>query len=207
VAPTRHTLSLPPLRLRHEFARKALHLSTGLIPVIYAFGAPRWVLEALLVLTSALALLIEFLRRVDATIDERINSAFGPFMREHEKRSIAGATWLSLSCLVVVLVLSREAAISALWCVAVGDPAAAIAGRWWTASRQSRPRSKSGKTIVGTLACAVVSFAGVWMLADYSPAAAAIIAAAGAAAEAIPWGLDDNVMVAGAAGAAAQLLA
>jgi dolichol kinase len=170
-------------------------------------GAPRRVLEAVLVLTSALALLIELLRRVDATIDARINRAFGSLMREHEGKSIAGATWLSLSCLGVVLLLSREAAISALWCVTVADPAAAIAGRWWTARRQPHPCTRDGKTIAGTLACGTVSFAGVWMLAGYPPAAAVIIAAAGTVAEAAPWSLDDNLSVAVAAGAAAQLLA
>jgi dolichol kinase len=179
----------------------------GLIPVAYAMGAPRRVLGTVLALTSALALLIELLRRVDATIDTRINRAFGSLMREHERTSVAGATWLSLSCLGVVLLLSREAAISALWCVTVGDPAAAIAGRCWTARRQPHPRGRGGKTMAGTLACGAVSFAGVRMLAGYPPAAAAIIAAAGAAAEAASWGLDDNLSVAGAAGVAAQLLA
>jgi dolichol kinase len=200
-------LSSPPFWLRYEFVRKALHLSAGLLPVAYSMGAPRQVLEALLLLTSAGALLLELLRRVNTTVDAKIYRTFGPFMREHERKSITGATWLSLSCLVVVLVLSREAAIAALWCVAVGDPAAAIAGRWWTATRRPRSRSRNGKTIAGTLACAAVSYMGVWMLAGYPPATAAIIAAAGAAAEAIPLGLDDNVLVAGAAGAAAQLLA
>jgi dolichol kinase len=200
-------VSAPPLRLRHEFLRKALHLSVGLFPVAYAIGAPRRVLEAVLALMSALALLIELVRRLDASIGARVNGAFGAFMREHERTSITGATWLSLSCLGAVFLLSREAAIAALWCVTVGDPAAAIAGLWWTARRRPHPDKQGGKTIAGTLACGTVSFAGVWMLAGYPPAAAAIIAAAGAAAEAAPWSLDDNLSVAGVAGAAAQLLA
>jgi dolichol kinase len=211
VAPSRHALSAPPLApllaLRHEFVRKALHVSAALIPIAYSLGVPRGALEMLLVITSTLALLIEGLRHASATADATVNRAFGSLMREHEKRSITGATWLALSCLIVVVVLSRGAAVAALWCVTVGDPVATIAGRGWTASRWARPRARSGKTVAGTLACAAVSFAGVWMLAGYSPAAAAVIAAAGAAAEAIPWRLDDNVVVAGAAGATAQLLA
>lgn len=179
----------------------------GVVPVAYAIGAPRLVLGALLGFASALALLIELLRRVDAPTEVRMNRAVGSLMREHEKESITGATWLLLSCLVAVLVLSRGAAVAALWCVAIGDPAAAIAGRWWTARRESHARTKGGKTIVGTLACAAASFGGVWMLAGYPPMAAVIIAAAGAAAEAIPLRLDDNILVTGAAGAAAQLLA
>ena len=207
MAPARHALSAPSRWTRHELVRTALHLSTALIPVAYSIGAPRRALETLLLATSLLALMAELLRRVNATFDAKIDRTFGPLMREHERKAITGATWLSLGCFGVVLVLSREAAISALWCVTVGDPVAAIAGRWWTARRAAPREGRGGKTVVGTLAFATVSFAGVWMLAGYPPLAAAIVAAAGAAAEAIPSRLDDNILVAGVAGAAAQLLA
>lgn len=207
MAPSRLALRAPPLTLRHEFVRKALHLLAGVIPVAYSLGASRHELETILVIAGSLALLVEGLRHASTAAGTAVNRAFGPLMREHEKKAITGATWLALSCLVLVVVLSRGAAIAALWCVTVGDPAATLAGRAWTASHRVRSATTSGKTIAGTLACAAASFAGAWMLAGYSPAAAAAIAAAGAAAEAMPWRLDDNVLVAGAAGAVAQLLA
>jgi dolichol kinase len=106
-----------------------------------------------------------------------------------------------------VVVLSRSAAIAALWCAAVGDPVATIAGRVWSTSGAAKSGEKGGKTMVGSLACAAASFVGVWMLAGYSPATAAVIAAGAAAAEAMPTRIDDNVRVTSAAGAIAQLLA
>ena len=207
MAPPRHALSAPPLTLRREFVRKALHLSVGVIPVAYFIGAPRGALVTFLAITGMLALLVEGLRRANVAADATVNRVFGSLMREHEKKSITGATWLTLSCLVAVVVLSRGAAIAALWCVTVGDPVATLAGRTWTASRRARSEARNGKTVAGTLACTAASFVGVWMLAGYSPVAAAVIAAAGTAAEAMAWRLDDNVLVAGAAGIVAQLLA
>jgi dolichol kinase len=196
----------PPLPLRREFERKALHLLAGVFPVAYALGASRTLLQALLAVTSALALLVEGLRRASPRVGTVVDRAFGSLMRERERRSITGATWLALACLVVVVLFSRSAAIAALWCAAVGDPVAAITGRVWTMGAEVDPGKRRGKTLVGSLACAAASFVGVWMLAGYEPATALVIAAGAAAAEAMPAPIDDNIRVAGAAGAIAQLL-
>jgi dolichol kinase len=207
VAPSHHTLTSPPLSLRHEFVRKALHLSAAVFPVAYSLGAQRNTLEMFLAIISAFAILTEALRRANATVGTAFERAFDSLIRQHERRSITGATWLAVSCLVAVVVLSRSAAIAALWCAAVGDPVATIAGRVWSTSGAAKSGENGGKTIVGTLACAAASFVGVWMLAGYSPATAAVIAAGAAAAEAMPTRIDDNVRVTSAAGVIAQLLA
>jgi dolichol kinase len=164
-------------------------------------------LEVALSVAVALALAIEALRRSRPTIGAVFDRMFGSLTRGHEKRSITGATWLALSCLVAVVVLSRGAAVAALWCATVGDPAATIAGRLWALIREKNSGGPSGKTLVGSLACATVSFAGVWGLAGYPLAMAVVIASAAAVAEAMPLELDDNIRVAGAAGIVAQLLA
>jgi phytol kinase len=207
VAPSHHTLTSSPLSLRHEFVRKALHLSAAVFPVAYSLGAQRNTLEMFLAIISAFAILTEALRRANATVKAAFERAFGSLIRQHERRSITGATWLAFSCLVAVVVLSRSAAIAALWCAAVGDPVATIAGRVWSTSGAAKSGERGGKTVVGSLACAAASFVGVWMLAGYSPAIAAVIAAGAAAAEAMPTRIDDNVRVTSVAGAIAQLLA
>ena len=196
-----------PLSLRHEFLRKGLHLAAAAFPVAYSLGASRGALEAALSVTVALALLTEALRRSSPAFGAAFDGAFGTLTRGHEKRSITGATWLAISCLVAVAVFSRSAAIAALWCATVGDPAATIAGRLWTLTRPKHSPDAARKTLVGSLACALVSFVGVWSLAGYPPVFAAVIAAAAALAEAMPIRLDDNIRVAGAAGIIAQLLA
>lgn len=197
----------PPLALRHELARKGLHLLTAVLPVGYRLGVPRGVLELILLAAAAIAVVTESVRRTRPARAAAFDRMFGSLTRGHEKRSITGATWLALSCLAAVVFLTRNAAIAALWCATVGDPAATIAGRLWAAARAKHKPETGGKSLVGSLACATASFAGVWLLAGYAPVLAAPVAAAAAAAEAIPIGLDDNVRVAGVAGIVAQFLA
>jgi dolichol kinase len=76
-----------------------------------------------------------------------------------------------------------------------------VAGKTATAAE------KAGKTAIGSLGCLTVSFGGVWLLAGYPALSAAMIALAATIVEAWPVQLDDNVRVAAAAGAIAQLLA
>ena len=196
-----------PLSLRHEFLRKGLHLAAAAFPVAYGLGASRGALEVALSVTVALALVTEALRRSSPAVGAAFDGVFGTLMRGHEKRSITGATWLAISCLVAVAVFSRSAAIAALWCATVGDPAATIAGRLWSLARAKHSPDAGRKTLAGSLACVLVSFAGVSALAGYPPVLAVVVAVAAALAEAMPLRIDDNIRVAGAAGIAAQLLA
>jgi dolichol kinase len=195
----------PPLSLRQEFVRKALHLAAAVFPIAYALGAPRGAIALVLGVTSAIALLIERLRRTSANVSALFERLIGAIVRPHERRSITGATWLSLACFLAVIVFSRNAAIAALWCATVGDPAATLFGKWLTGTASSA--EKNGKTFVGSLACLTVSFGGVWMVAGYPPLSAACVAVAATIVEAWPVRFDDNIRVAAAAGVVAQLLA
>jgi dolichol kinase len=206
VAPSSYAVTPPPLSLRQEFVRKALHLAAAVFPVAYALGAPRAAIAIALAVTSAIALLLEWLRRTNQTVRAMFDRFFGAIVRPHERRSITGATWLSLACLVAVLVFARNAAIAALWCATVGDPAASLFGKL-VSGKSAATVENAGKTLPGSLACLTVSFGGAWMVAGYSPLSAAMIAAAATIVEAWPVQLDDNVRVAAAAGAIAQLLA
>ncbi len=202
-APPKH------LELRRELARKTMHLAAVVFPVAYNRGASREAVETVLAVASGVALVIEVARRTSVPFGAMFDRRFGALLRAREKAAFTGATWLALSCFGAALLFSRNAAIASLWCVTVGDPAAAIAGRAWKAAHP--PASGSGmdgrKTFIGSLACAAASFVGVSMLADYSISAALIVAFVAAVAEVLPVRLDDNIRVAGAAGVMAQLLA
>ena len=169
-------------------------------------GVSRGAVESALAATSALALLIEGLRRSSDRARTTFERTVGPLLRPRESTGFTGATWLALSGLVAVAVLSRSAAIAALWCATVGDPAATIAGRWIGGGSSERLEG-DGKTIAGSIGCLTASFAGVWMIAGYAPPIAFVVAAAAAIAEAWPVQIDDNIRVTAAAGAIAQLLA
>lgn len=199
------------LTLRNELFRKALHLTAVAIPVAYARGTPRPVLEAVLAFATAFALIIEGVRRASPAAEAAFERVVGPLLRPGERVTLTGATWLLISCFAAVLLFGPHAAIAALWCATAGDPAATIAGRLWTRSftadrTAAVPALKANKTIAGSLACAIVSFGGVRTLAGYAAWPSLVIAIAAAIGETLPGRLDDNVRVAGAAGAVAQLL-
>jgi dolichol kinase len=206
VAPSHLTLSPPALPLQREFVRKSLHLAAAGFPIAYSAGVARGVLMWVLAGAGTIALLTEALRRTNTRFASAFAQTAGPLMRNGERQSITGATWLALSCLFAVAVLSRQAAIAALWCATAGDPAATITGRLWTIRRKTRDPQIGSKTVAGSLACGSVSFAGTWLLAGYAPALAIVIAAATTVAERIPSRIDDNIRVTVAAGAIAQLL-
>ncbi len=207
MAPPHLTLSSSPLSLQREFVRKSLHLAAAVFPVAYSFGVGRVVLVWVLAATSTIALLVEWLRRSNTTFAAAFARTAGSLTRPGERESLTGATWLALSCLFAVAVLSRQAAIAALWCATVGDPAATIAGRLWTMGRAAHDPQAGRKTVVGSLACVCISFGGAWLLAGYAPVLAVVIAAAATVAEAMPARIDDNIRVIVASGAIAQLLA
>jgi dolichol kinase len=205
VAPPDNALSTPPLSLRHEFVRKALHLSTAAITILYALGASRALLAALLALAVAAALFVERARRVNREFGARFDHMVGSLTRDEEKHGLTGATWLALSCFVAVVVLSRGAAIAALWCATVGDPSATIVGRLWAESRPER--APGTKSLAGSFACFAVSFAGTCVLAGYAPPGAMMVGIAAAVAEALQSRIDDNIRVCAAAGIVAQIFA
>jgi dolichol kinase len=100
------------------------------------------------------------------------------------------------------VLLPKAPAIAALWCVTAGDPAAALFGTWRTSASPTSP----GKTLGGTVACAVISIAGVWSLGGYAVSSAVVIGVVAALAERFNGPIDDNALIAAAAGVAALVV-
>ena len=189
LAPTR-------LTLRHELARKAIHLQSVAIPAAYALGVPRVLLLAVLAVLLLAALIVEVARRRSSHVRSRFARAFAPLLREHEHAGIAGATWLLLAFLLAVLLLPRQAAIAATWAVSTGDAGAALVGRWLGTRRWT----SSGKTLEGSAACMVLSFTGAWLVAGLPVATSVVAAGLAGAAEWPSRPLDDNLRIAGVVG-------
>ncbi len=190
---------LAPGPLRAEVARKAIHLATASVPLALAHAwipasGLRW---ALLVL-ALVALVAEAGRRLMPPLAAAITRVAGTLFRERERRGITGATWLAVAMAVAAWSLPEPSAIAALWAVAVGDSAAALAGRLAAAP--------GGKTLIGSLACVVATMLGVWWLTPATPGIAALIGLAASVAERLPSRIDDNLRVTAGAGVAAWLL-
>ena len=198
----RHEAPLPPavapLTLRRELARKALHLTSVVVPLAYAAGlVTRRPLAALVLLLFGVALAVELGRARSERVRARFARATGALLRAHEHHRWAGATWLLGAFALSLLLFPRAVAVAAMWAVSVGDASAAVVGR--TLGRH-RLLAGSTKTLEGSVACAVATFVGASLVARLGPGASVVAALAAAAAEAPSRPLDDNVRVALAVG-------
>jgi dolichol kinase len=186
------------LTLRKEIARKALHLVLVVVPLAYARGLPRRTLLLALGALLAIAFVVEITRARSMWGRALFMKTVGPLLREHERASWSGATWLFASLFLVVLLLPRQVAIAATWAVTVGDAAAAVVGRGWSTWRRrgGMGRVGEGKTVAGSLACLTAAFAGAVGVSHLSLGASLTGAAAAALAERPAGPGDDNIRVA-----------
>lgn len=174
-----------------ELPRKTLHLTTASIPLGLWLGVPQRTIAILLVALFGAACVVEYLRRRLPAFAARFASTVGPMLRPHEARNgITGATWLLAAFALTVLTAPLAAAIAATWAGAVGDASAAIVGSTW-----SRLRGVTGKTHVGSIACALVTACGAARLAGFGLAPAAALGILAALVERPAVAVDDNVRV------------
>jgi len=191
--------------LRHELARKAIHLSSAVLPLAYALGTPRGALLLALGALGAMAFVIEAARQRSTRVRALFVRVVGPLLREHEHARFAGATWLIAAYALAVLLFPRAIAVAAMCAAAFGDAAAAIVGR--TASVAYAQRTgivRAGKTFAGSAACATITTIAAFGVAHLALASAVVAGVLASVAE--RWALvhvDDNVRVALAAGCGA----
>jgi len=178
-------------------ARKAIHLLSVALPLLYAGGLSRRTLLIVLSLASVVALVVEVGRARHAPTREIFHRATGSMLRPHEHTRWSGATWLVLSFLGSVALYPPDVAVAAMWGVAAGDAAAALVGR----TLGSHPIGRSGKTLEGTAACFLTVLLGALMIARLSRVESFLAAIAAAVAEVPQRPFDDNVRVAAAIGA------
>jgi glycerol-3-phosphate acyltransferase PlsY len=128
-----------------------------------------------------------------------------PFFKAQERYEVTGSTFLVLSSTLVFFIFDKEIAALALYCLAIGDPLAALVGR-------KDPRFRVfGKSLVGSLAFALSASAIGYAVAVHPdiPLAWWIVPGAmiAAAAEILPLPLDDNITIPMAGATAMTLLA
>ena len=185
--------------IRRELGRKAIHMASVAIPIFVWFFGER--LGAMVLIPALiLALLIEWGRfRV-----RRVRYVFLRYtrvlLRKHERRSLAGATYMVMGYTLVVLLLPRPLAVIAMLYNGLGDAAAALVGR-----RFGRCRTGWGKSWEGFAAGLVTNLA-VGLAVPGVPVAGALLGGTVAAVlEFAPLPLDDNLKVTVGGGLAAWL--
>jgi dolichol kinase len=193
-----------PSPLRAELLRKALHLATATLPVVWAAGLiTTSQLRLVLAAAVGVALAIEAARRALPRVARAFTATVGGLLRGHEHTAITGATWLAIAMAGVVWVAPERAALAALWAAAVGDASAALVGRWLGARRSS---PSGHKTWAGSAAAAVSTALGcAWLVAATWPQAL-VLGGVAALAEYPRRPFDDNLRVATAVALAATAL-
>ena len=178
-------------RWGRELSRKAIHMTTGLIPLAYAFLDHRPWFIALLVVISVTMLALEFLRHREGLAQRLFKHHFNFMLRSHEQGARwLGATHYCLASLCCVVLFPKQIAVLAMLYLAVGDTAASLVGKAWG-------RIKIGnKSLEGTLAfgvaCSLVAMIAHSMGTGYALTGAIIAAWVAALVELLIPRLDDN---------------
>lgn len=186
--------------MKRELARKAIHVSSTALPLL-VWLVPRGVAVAVLVPIAVAALTIEVARHRIRPVRYHFFRHTRTMLRAHERRGLAGATWMALAYAAALLLFPKPVAVAAMLFNGLGDAVAALVGKRW-----GRRRTAWGKSWEGFAAGLAVDLAvglGMWMLApDVVTLPGALVGALVAASvEFAPLPLDDNVRVTLAGGA------
>jgi dolichol kinase len=190
--------------MKRELARKAIHVSSTAVPLL-VWLLPRPVAIALLVPVAVLALAIDLARHRIRPFRYHFLRHTRTMLRPHERRGLAGATWMALAYAAAVVLFPKPVALAAMLFNGLGDAAAALAGKRW--GRHRTAWSKSWEGFAAGLAVDVMVAIGMWMLAPgvVSLGAALLGAVIAASIEFAPLPLDDNVRVTLGGGAGIML--
>jgi dolichol kinase len=204
--------AVPVISFRAELLRKGLHALALVLPFgVLAFEEQ---LRLPLIGLALIALLGDVLRSRYAAPRRFLHKWFGTLMRPEEMPPLGGplvingATWMCVAAALCASVFPPAVAAAALAIQMLGDGAAAIVGRRWGKVKLFG----TGKTLEGALAFFAVGLAIALVAAQWPDASLTIRmcfagAFAGALAELLPLGVNDNFRVPIVAGLAMILVA
>ncbi len=194
------------ISMANELRRKAIHLSSVGVPLIYWFVD--WVtMLQLLIPATLFSLGIELCRRNFPSFDQWFQKIFGAILRSHEvgeKPEVNGATFVLLSATICVAIFPKLVAITGFSVLIISDTAAALFGRRF-GSRPFYRKSLEGSLAFFVTAMMVVGFYALIAPATWHFVLAGLLASLVATGvEAISHGgstIDDNLTIPTAFGA------
>ena len=152
------------------------------------------------VVAVALALVTfggDVLRRISPLFNRLLIRGLRPLLKKEEHTRPIGSTFLMVGIALAVLVLPAQTCAVALLMAGIGDPAASVAGRYWSPAPHRR---KSVQGSAAFLACALAAGIGLSL-----PLGVVVLGAAAAVlVEALPLPVDDNLTVPLACGLAME---
>ena len=201
----------PQISYATELKRKAIHLGALVLPasiLLLPWPAAPVSLTVLAVVAVALDVArqrVPFVRRL------LIDRTFGWMMRPEElaegRLVFNGAVWMFLAAAACAWLFPPGVGAASLAMLMVGDGAAAVVGRRFGRTRwPGSPKSVEGSAAYALSAFAVGAAVAAWPPAELGLAACAVGAVVGAAVEALPIPVNDNVRVPLVAGLAMVLM-
>ncbi len=203
VPPTSPGLSgQPPVAMiereyRIELIRKAIHLCSLSIPILY-FRMPRSLALAIAIPVTAAFMAVDIARYFHRPIELWFYKTFGWLLRRHEvdreKKTLNGATYVLLAATLCILVFPKIIAVTSIAVLIIADITSALVGRRYGKHR-FLGKSLEGSTAFFVSAVIVVLLTPKidYALGEYL--VGIVAAAGGAVVEALPVRLDDNITV------------
>jgi dolichol kinase len=172
-----------------EISRKIVHLVSLSIPIGYALMAKETALFILLLLFLGF-LSVDLLRHYHSGIASLFRKYFlGTVLREQEKATLMGATYLLFSTLLTILLFPKPIAIASILILILADTSAALVGK------AIGKVSIFGKTIEGSVAFFLCALLIVWTYPNLNRFSGSLAALGATVIEILPTGIDDNLTI------------
>ena len=192
-----------------EARRKAIHLAFIALPLellhpVLAWPRGRAQFRLLFLALTAGAVALDVLRIHERRVGAFFRSFLGGLLREHERFSLLGSTYLLLSSLMAVEIFPQPVAAAALGYTVLGDAFGALVGRAFGRHRLFR------KSYEGAAGCLAACLAWSAFVAARTALPWPVLLAGAVVAtlvEVLPIPLDDNLGITLAAGYTLRLLA
>lgn len=202
---------LEPLRSPQwltEARRKAIHLGFIILPLdllheVLPWPRGRAQFSLLFVILTAGAIALDLLRIHEDRVRGFFRQFFGELIREHERFSLLGSTYLLLAALLAIEIFPQPVAAAALGFTVLGDATGALVGRGWGRHRIFN------KSLEGAAGCFGACLLWAFYVSAFTPLTLPVMLAGALVAtlvEMLPIPLDDNLGITLASGYAMKLL-
>ena len=146
-------MELPSVRPTNYW-RSTFHVLGALLAVVFVQYA-RWdVVIAVPAVLAAFFWFLEIMRRVSPKWNDFLMRLTDKINHPHERYRVNSSTWFASALFLLALTREPIAGVAAVLVLGFGDPIAGLVGRRW-----GRTKLVNGRSLEGTVAFAVVSFA------------------------------------------------
>jgi len=176
-----------------EYARKAIHYSASLIPLLYYFLFSRSLMLWLTGGSFVLMIVAELARLLYPKYYHIYLRFFGWMIRSYEKKKyLTGATYVFLGSFLSIFFFTKNIAVISLLFVTIGDPTACLAGL----SFGNIKLPGSEKTLEGSISFILAGLLATFWIPEISILEKALGGSLAAMIEYMPFKkFDDNLMI------------